>query len=172
MKKIILVFCLLIFISILSFIIFFHSEPIKFSTVTVPDKFSIILSEYLSKTDSIDSSALLQYKNEKEQIFLLVYEIADTAHLSVKDFFMKTSDDFISRIGHANLVKYYPEKINNQQAFIGNIRGMVNETSAYYRIAVIASGKSFWKIIIGTNDNRKSQYDEDMNKMIRSFATH
>lgn len=113
-------------------------------------------------------------------MFLLVYEVADTTNVSLKDFFKKFSDDFISRIGQANLVKYYPEQINNRNGFIGNIRGTVNETNAYYRIAVIESDtsrrtnaqrdKSFFEIIIGTNDNNTSQYDEDMNKIIRGFA--
>lgn len=171
MKKFIFFFCVLIFISLVVFIFFFNSEEIKFNTITVPAKFSISIPEYLSKTDSIDASALLQYKNEKEQLFLLVYEIKDTATASLKDVFKKVSDAFISRIRHATLVKYYPEQINNRNAFIGSIRGTVNETSAYYRIAVIESGNSFFEIIIGTNDNNKSQYDEDMNKIISGFAS-
>lgn len=172
MKKFIFIFCALIFVSLIAFIFIFNSEPVKFNSVTVEDKFSISIPEYLSKTDSIDASALLQYKNEKEQMFVLVYEITDTANLSLKDFFKKISDDFISRIGQATLVKYYPGQINNRNAFIGNIRGKVNETNAYYRMAVIESDKSFFEIIIGTNDNNKSQYDEDMNKIIRGFAAH
>lgn len=162
----------MIFVSLIAFVFIFNSEPVKFNSITVEGKFSISIPEYLSKTDSIDTSALLQYKNEKEQIFLLVYEITDIANLSLKDFFKKTSDNFISKIGQATLVKYYPEQINNRDAFIGNIRGKVNETSAYYRIAVIESDMSFWEIIIGTNDVNKSRYDEDMNKIIRGFAAY
>ena len=96
-----------LFLSFLLFF-FFHSEPVKFNAVTFEDKFSILIPEYLSKTDSIDASALLQYKNEKEQMFVLVYEITDTANVSLKYFFKKVSDNFISRIGQAALVKYYP----------------------------------------------------------------
>ena len=70
---------------------------------------------------------------------------------------------------HGNLVNYYPEKINNTDAVIGNIRGRINETGVYYRVAVIRAGNSFYTIIIGLSENMKSQYDEDIDKIIRGL---
>ena len=169
-KKIILFFFLLIFISLLSIILFFHPEPVKFNTVTVDGKFSISIPTYLSKTDSIDPSALLQYKNRKEQLFLLVYEKSDTLHLPIEALFKSFSDDFISRIGRANLIKYYPEKINSHHAVIGNIRGTVNETEVYYRIAVIkVNDTTCFEIIVGTTENNIGQYDEDIGKILNEI---
>ena len=169
MRKYLPYFLLFVFVSVFILIFFFQSEPVKFNEVTVPDKFSISIPDYLSKTASIDSSALIQYKNEKEQLFLLVYEISDTSNTSLQDFFKKISDDFISKLENGSLLKYYPEKINGLDALIGNIRGSVNETEVCYKIAAINSGKVFYEIIIGISSTMKSSYDEDMDKIIRGL---
>ena len=169
MKKFPLYFFLLLFLSAIAFFLIFHFESTKFHTVTVGGKFSISIPEYLSKTDSIDSSALLQCKNEKEQIFVLIYEETDTTYQSLDNSFRKFSDDFIAKMEHGNLVRYFPIKINNHDAFIGNIRGNARETNVYYRIAEIKVSDKIYKIIIGTTENNKSRYDEDMDKIIRGF---
>jgi hypothetical protein len=168
-KKFPLYFFLLLFLSAIAFVLIFHSEPTKFHTVTVAGKFSISIPEYLSKTNSIDSSALLQCKNEKEQIFLLVYKETDTSQQKFETQFRKFSDDFIAKMEHGNLVRYFPIKINNHDAFIGNIRGNARETKVYYRIAEIKVSDKIYKIIIGTTENNKSRYDEDMDKIIKGF---
>ena len=159
----------IVFVSVFMLIFFSQSETIKFNTVTVQKKFSISIPEYLSKTDGIDANALLQYKNEKEQMFLLVYEKADSTNSSLEGFFKKNSNTFIAGIKHGNLIEYYPEKINGMDALIGNVRGNVNETGVYYRIAALKAGNSFYKIIIGISENMKSTYEEDMGKIIRGF---
>ena len=169
MRKYLPYFLLFVFVSVFILIFFFQSEPVKFNNVTVQDKFRISIPEYLSKTASIDSSALIQYKNEKEQLFLLVYEISDTSTESLQDFFKKISDDFISKLENGSLLKYYPERINALDALVGNVRGRVNETGVYYRIAVIKSGSSFYKIIFGVSENMKSFYDEDIETILQSF---
>ena len=170
MRKFLLYFFTLILDSLLSFIVFFRPEPVKFNTVTVEGKFSISVPSYLSKTDSIDASALLQYKNEQKQIFVLVYEEADTMNQSLETFFKKFADDFISRIGRGNLIKYYPEQINSHNVFIGNIRGSVNQTGVYYRIAIIEAGNVFYELILGVSDNSLSSFDTDINGIINSFT--
>ena len=137
---------------------------------TCPTGFSISIPEYLSKTDSIDSSALLQYENEKEQMFLLVYEKIDSTNTSPEKFFKTFSDNFTAKIEHGKLINYYPEKINGLDAVIGNIRGSVNETGVYYKIASIKNNKSFYEIIIGISSTMKSSYDEDINQIIYSIT--
>ena len=158
------------FVSVFILIFLSQSNDVKFNKVTIPNKFSISIPEYLLKTDSIDSSALLQYKNEKEQMFLLVYEKLDSANTSLESIFKKKSDDFIAKIEHGNLENYYPQKINGIDGFIGNIQGSVNETGVYYRIVVMKAGNSFFEIILGISENMKSSYDEDINQIIQSLS--
>ncbi|MBI3501498.1 MAG: hypothetical protein HY063_06870 [Bacteroidetes bacterium] len=167
MKKYFPYFLIFIFISVLLLVFFSQSEPQKFTTTIVPDKFSISIPDYLSKTDNIDSSALLQYKNEKEQLFLLVYEKHDSS--SLENFFKKFSEGFASKLEHGVLINYYPEKINGADALLGNIRGSVGETGVFYKVAAIRAKNSFYKIIIGVSENMKSTYEEDMDEIIRGF---
>ena len=170
MKKIILFFSLLIFISLVVIILFVHTDPVKFNTITLEEKFSISIPEYLFRTDSIDRNALIQYKNEKKQLFLLAYEKKDTLRSSLEVLFKNASDDLISKIGNAQLIKYYPKKINLHKAVIGNIRGAVNETGVYYRIAIIADSSRYYEIIAGTTENNLSNFSQDIDSMLDSFT--
>ena len=102
-------------------------------------------------------------------MFLLVYKKTDSANTSLESFFKKHLNDFASKLEHGNLINFYLEKINGEDALIGNIRGSVGETGVYYRIAAIKANNSFYKIIIGVSENMKSSYDEDMDKIIRGF---
>ncbi len=170
MKKIILPFFILILVSLLSFIIFCHPQAVTFKTVA-EGHFSISLPSYLTKADSLDPTALVQYKNEKDKLFVLVYQERDTSNVPIEMIFKKFSDDFILKIEHGNVVKYYLTKIGLQNAVVGNIRGSVNETAVYYRVAFIRSASGYYKIIIGVESDMESSYDEDMDTMIRSFKS-
>ena len=97
-------------------------------------------------------------------MFLLVYEKNDSINTPLETLFKKFSDNFAARIEHGNLIEYYPEKISGLDAVVGNIRGSVGETGVYYRIAAIKANNSFYKIIIGVSENRKSSYEEGMDK--------
>ena len=170
MRKYLPYFLIFAFVSVLILIFLSQSNTVKFNTVTVPNKFSISIPEYLSKTDSIDSSALLQYKNEKKKMFMLMYEKNDSENVSLDSCFRKFSNNFIAKMDHGILVNYYPEKINNTDAVIGDIRGSVNETEVCYRIALFKTKGVLYKIIIGISSTMKSSYDEDINQVIQSIT--
>ena len=170
MNKYIPYFFLLFFISLLSFILFFSSDSVKFHTVTVADKICISIPEYLAQTNSIDPAAILQYKNEKEQLVLLIYEKTDTLNSSTEILFKKFSTEFMLRIGYANLVKYYPKEINSHHAVVGNIRGKVNETGVYYRIAVIEAGNTYYEVIAGVSENHFVDFNDDIDTILSSIT--
>ena len=135
----------------------------------MPGILSIAVPEYLSKKEDSTSSLLLRYENEKKQLFLLIYEEQDASGQSLEVIFKLFSDNLISKIEHGNLMKYYPEKINNQDAFIGNIRGKTNEMGLYYRIAVIEANKKYYEVIFGTSDDDQLFVDDDISKCIQSI---
>ncbi len=167
MRKIFPYFLIFVFVSVLLLVLFSKSELQKFSSVTVPGKISICVPDYLSKTDSIDSSALLQFKNEREQLFLLVYEKSDSVSLEI--LFKKFSENFMSKLHNGTLLNYYPEKINGADALVGNIRGSVGETGVFYKVAVIEFENSFYKILFGVSENKRLDYEEDMEQSIKSI---
>lgn len=160
---------ILFLLSVTAFFFIVRTEPTKFHEVTIEGKFSISVPEYLSKTDSIDASALLQFKNEKKKMFLVVYEEQDTLAQSLQELFKKFSTDIIANIENGILIKYFPEKINGKDAFTGNIKGEMNGAKAYYRISVIESSSTFYEIIIGVSDNNRNLVEEDMDRIIMSF---
>lgn len=103
-------------------------------------------------------------------MFLLVYEKADTVEHSFENIFKTFSNDLISRIGDATLIKYYPKKINGCNALIGNVRGKVNGTGVYYRIALVETNLAYFQILIGVSADRKDSFEEDMDSLLHSFS--
>ena len=75
----------------------------------------------------------------------------------------------MTHIENGTLLKYYPETINGQEAFTGNIRGSVNQTKVYYRMALIRSATGYIKILFGAGDDEQSRYAEDMDTVIHSL---
>jgi len=168
-KKALLVFCLLSIISIISFLFFINSEPVKFETASVAGKFSISVPEHLIRTDSIDPNALIQYQNVGDHLVLLVYEKKDSVKNVLEASFKNLTNELIAKIERGTLLKYFPKKINSRNAIVGNIRGNVNGTTVYYRIAVIEGAGSFYQIIVGVLEDNRSSFDEDINSIIDSF---
>lgn len=168
----------LLLLPLLVIVIFFaitNRNEVRFSEVKIKNRFSISIPNYLSSSDSIDASAILQYKSNAEksgQVFLLVYEErkdSSAEKKSLQKYFRFASDNFVSKISSGNLIKYFPEIIHGSHAMIGNIRGRVNETEVYYRIAILDVNNFFYEIILGTTENYKLIYVEDMNAIIHSF---
>jgi hypothetical protein len=169
LRKYLLYFFLFILASLVSFILLFSPSHFEFNTVVVPGKFSITVPEYLFRSQGIDSQAVLQYKNEKENILLLVYEKMGAPNQELTTFFKNTASGLVEKTDHGSLMKYYPDKIDSHYAMVGHIRGRVHETDVFYKIAIIRSGKFFYEILIGTTGNTKSIYAEDMEKIISGF---
>lgn len=167
-KKILFIVILLLLVSALSLIAFFRSEPVQFNKVTYKKEFSIPIPDYLTHSNNLDSSAIIQYHSLEKNIFVLVYQHPITAD-TLNSYFKQLTSKLTAAIDRGTLLKYYPEKINGNQALIGNIRGSVNETIIYYRIALIQTESSFYEIIWGIDENIRSSYDDDMNKTIRGF---
>lgn len=169
MRKYLPYFLIFVFVTVLLLIGFLNSDPVRFNPVTIPGKFSLPVPEYLDKTDSIDPSAVLQYKNEKEQLFLLVYELRNQADTSLKALFKNNSDAFISKVDHGTLAKYYPEEIDGCKAMIGEIKGNVHETKVSYTMVIINANGAFYKIIAGVSGAKNPTYHDDIYKIILGF---
>lgn len=169
MRKVFPYFLILLLVSVSVFLIVFRSEPVKFNEVIIPGKFSISIPDFLVKALPGDSSLVAHYENEKKQVFLLIYQEPDTSHRSLQIIFTNFSNNFISRVEQGHLLKYYPEKINGCNAFIGNIRGKINGNGVYYRIAAIKSNNNYYEFIFGVLDDDQLLYEDDMAASIRSF---
>ena len=169
MRKITLYILIIFTLSALALVLILRSEPIRFNRVIVPQKFSISIPEFLSPTKDIDSLALLQYKNEKKEMFLLIYQEKDTSIQSIASAFKYFSDNFIAKTEHGKLIKYFSEKINNHNAFIGNVRGSVNETAVYYKLAVVESNNKYYELIFGVSNANQLSTDCEITSCIESM---
>jgi len=159
-------------IFLIVFLVLKNPEEQKFFPVNVNGRFSISLPDFLHPAAGIDSSAALQYENEKENIFVLVYEItpdSSAKQISTQAYFKSLADEFASRLERGKLVKFYPQKIGGRNGFVGNILGTVDGTQLYYRIALVKNADEFYEVIIGTTRSRKSEHNENINQMINSI---
>ena len=168
MRKFLPYLLILLLLSGTAFFIIFRPEPTVFNTVSVSGKLRLSVPSYLTKTDSIDAEAILQYENNKEQVYLVVYEQSDTSHRSMQECFEKFSNALADKLEHGALLNYVPEKINGCDAFTGNIRGSAKETSLYYRVMMIGSAEKYYEVIFCVGDNNQSSYREDIDTLIHS----
>jgi len=171
LRKFVFIILLITPITLFSFWHFFHTENIEYRKVVVPDKFSLSIPSYLSASNQADSSALLQLFGSKENIFMLVYEIPIDSSNTLKFTFNNSAQEYISKMNSGSLLKYYPKKINNLNSYIGNIRGLVGKTNIYYRVAVIESRSTYYKIVLGITNEEQSSYDADFNIILESFTS-
>lgn len=169
MKRPLLAFSILLLVSIASFLLLLNTGKTRFNTIT-SGPICIAVPEYLTPSAGIDTTALLQLENIKEQFVLLVWKRNDTVPKTPETAFRERSEQILAKTENGILIKYYPTTINGRQAWVGNIRGTVNKTRVYYRLAEIGSAGSAYEIILGVSDRNQSRYEKDMNTILQSFT--
>lgn len=170
MKKLIIVFSA---VSSFLFIVFIvatrTTAPSKFKNYEIKGNVGISVPEYLYETNDIDTAALLQFKNEKKQVFLLVYEINHSAQIDVKEKFHQEVNNLVNKMDKGNLLNFYPANINGIHALIGTIRGSTRETKVSYNLILFNKNSVWYKIIAGTTESNKNNLKEDIDKIIKSI---
>lgn len=170
MKKLIIVFSAVISLLFLIFIVSIPPEKVKFKNYEIKQKFVISVPEYFSKTNDIDTSAILQFKNERKQVFLLVYELNNSMQIDVKEKFHQEANNLISKMDKGNLLNFYPTNINGINALVGTIRGNTRKTIVSYHLVLFNKNAVFYKIIAGTTERNKSDFKKDIDKIIKSIT--
>lgn len=172
MKKI-LALCL--FLSLAS-----CEESKNVETITVPNKYTVELPDYLSKAHDLHDDASLQYQNALKEFYVVIIDEPK------QDFFniAKTTEDFPADFeGYHQILKSGLEEsiqkieiseskdlqINGLKAKTFSLTGEIEAIPVYYDVAYIEGKDRFYQIVTWTLKNNKEKYETQMHAILSSF---
>lgn len=156
------------------------SESKEVETVTIKDKFTVELPDYLSEAKNLHPDASLQYQNALKEFYVVVIDEPKEEFLNIAATTTDFSADFngyhdILRNGLEEEIeknKITPTKdtqINGLKAKTFTLTGEVDKIPVYYEVAYLEGKDRFYQIVSWTLESSKDKYHEPMQKIIKSF---
>jgi hypothetical protein len=158
-----------------------ESNAVK--TVTIDNKFSLDVPEFLEETTLLNDEAILQYHNAAKEFYVIVIEEnADTFNLALSE--SELTETYTPDLtGYANLVfdiltrsiavtnktDFKDVKINGLDSRQLEFDGSQEGIGMFGNFSVIRGKVSYYQVFTWTLDKNKSTYSEKMSKMVNSF---
>jgi len=172
MKKI---FALCIFVALTS-----CSESKEVETITIKNKFTVQLPEYLSETQDLHQGASLQYQNALKEFYVVIIDEPKQEYFDIAATTTDFSADFdgyhdilkTGLEGDIAEIKITPTKdlqINGLKAKTFSLTGDIEGIPVYYEVAYLDGKERFYQIVTWTLETSKDKYKEPMQKIINSF---
>ncbi|AWM13755.1 hypothetical protein DI487_07700 [Flavobacterium sediminis] len=149
--------------------------------------FSIKVRDDLSETDALNDEAILQFKNEFQELYLIVLEEPKTdvslyfpeireendADERIKlyaDILLKNYENSLTL---TNFSGYIPVTINGSNAIEMTFNAVDPESkiNVFYYVTFIETQNHFFQILTWTLFDSKKEHLDSMEKMIRSFKS-
>jgi len=163
------------FIFLLAFAISCSKET-AFNNITVNDKYTIDIPDYLTPCTDIHEYASLQYKNEEKDIYAMVLDERKKTMVNYnldydtnEDYKNIASQPFKDNIQNSKIEIPGRQEIDGKKALVTEILGNVNDKNAFYRMAIIESPYAFYQILVWTKAEYKEKYMADITRVIESF---
>lgn len=147
-----------------------------FREVTVNNRYSISVPDYMQPCADLHKDASFQYQNTDRDIYAIVidgrkktmnnYDLDYDIGLYFKNI---ATEPFLETIRDGKLSAPRPKQISGNKALIGEITGKIDQTPVYYKLGVVETPSSFYQIITWTRGDNKTRYENDMSKVIDSF---
>jgi len=143
---------------------------VKWATVTVNDKYTMQLPDYL-ESGTFYPEASLQYKNEEREVYLVVL---DESKSQFKEYgldydlttYFKVAANKFDSTGKINPNKI---RIGQDSARTAEFTGTVGGNAVYYKMATIESKGNFYKMLIWMLMRDKEKYTADVDRILNSF---
>ncbi|MFC6097154.1 hypothetical protein ACFPVY_10915 [Flavobacterium qiangtangense] len=160
--------------------LFSCSESKEVETVTIKNKFTIELPDYLSEARDLHQDASLQYQNALREFYVVVidepkqefFDIASTTSDFPADFngyhdILKGGlEDEIAKV---DITPTKDLQINGLKAKTFSLTGDIEGTPVYYEVAYLEGKERFYQIVTWTLETSKDKYKDPMQKIINSF---
>lgn len=163
-----------IILTILSIVLISCSQKQKYKTITVKDKYTIDLPEFLSEGKDLHHEASLQYQNLFKEFYVIIIDErkADFPNPEEMDLNAYTSivkEGMESSIEESVISPIRDTLINGIKAKLFSLSGKLSGTGIYYEFAYLESNKNFYQIMTWTLLKKKHNYKEEMKRMLTSF---
>ncbi|MGV7106626.1 hypothetical protein [Flavobacterium sp. U410] len=149
--------------------------------------FSIEIRSDLNETNDLNDDAVLQFKNEFEELYLIVLEETKT---DVAQYFPEIieendpekrielyadvlSENYEANFDLENYSGYIPKEINGSSAIEMTFNAVEskNGLNVFYYVTFIETDTHFYQILTWTLFNKKAEMIDSMEKMILSFKS-
>jgi hypothetical protein len=145
-------------------------SKVKWATVTVNDKYTMQLPDYL-ESGTFYPEASLQYKNEEREFYLVVL---DESKSQFKEYgldydlstYFKVAANKFDSTGKVNPNKI---KIGQDSARTAEFKGLIAGNEVYYKMVTVESKGTFYKMLIWMLMRDKDKYAPDVDKILNSF---
>ncbi|WP_177762147.1 hypothetical protein [Flavobacterium sp. I3-2] len=163
--------------------LFSCNKEVKNQTVTIENRYSLELPEFLSQTTILNKEASLQYMDETNQLFIAVIdepistfqEVLETDNLTdsysndLSGYSSLVLDTFKENVSVTYISDSEETIINEMPAILYNIKAKVGPTTAYYNFAYLKGKDTYYQIFTWTAENKESEHKEKMKSMINSI---
>jgi hypothetical protein len=152
-------------------------------TVTIENKYSIVIPSYMTEASGLNDDASLQYKNSRKVLFLIVIDdsLAEMNKVLDDDNLNETYTSDINgyselimngveqKISVAHKSKIIDTTINNIPARLLTVSGRYDGIDLYYSFAFIQGKERYYLIMVWTTSNKEYEYKDKINRVMYSF---
>src|SRR6218665_1458713 len=167
---------LLFSVAISSLMLVSCTKETVFKEVKVNDRYAISVPDYLQPCVDLHQDASLQYQNTELDIYAMVIDERKKTMVNYNldydiDLYYNNiaSQPFVESIKDAKISPAGRQEIDGHKAIVTEITGKIDQSSVYYRLAVIETPYAFYQLLVWTRADNKEKYGADMMKMIESF---
>jgi hypothetical protein len=158
----------------------------SFEEVKINDLYSMKLPDYLSESYDLNDEASLQYQNTEREVYVIVidepkqdfidvfmsldaYDSTKSACDNYADAQMESIEDNMSTVTAKSTMR--KTKLNGSEARICDVSGTQSgiEDEMGFTVAFIEGKETLYMVMTWTFEKTKSEYQDDMDKMINSF---
>ena len=145
-------------------------SKVKWSNVTVNDKYALQLPSYL-EAGSFNKDASLQVQNPEKEIYLMMVdeEKAQFAKFGLEydlSTYFKVSASKYDTTGNTVPRSFM---IGKDSVLGADFKGMVNGNEVLFKVITLETKSSFYKLIIWMMYRDKDAYAADMDRILHSF---
>jgi hypothetical protein len=172
-----------VFLFWISFLIYSCADSFEKENIKIKNQYSIVLPKFLSKSNTLNNEASLQYQNLLREFYVIVIdETKDEVHEVVNNddnlFHISTDFDGYKRLitENTNLTINFDQinvgktkQVNNMPAHIQSMEGEIEGHKIFYKLALIEGKKHYYQIFVWTLYNNKNEYSDLMEGIINSF---
>ena len=153
-------------------------------TIEINEDYSLILPDFLSKTDELNPNASLQYQNLDKELFVIVIE-EDRQEFTRKILENKVEEVYPPNLkGYTDIVYHSigetikisaktdieDVEINGLSAKTFTIQGQTQDRiSVYYSFTLVKGKDKYYQIAQWTAKNQKALFEKQMKEIAASF---
>jgi hypothetical protein len=155
----------------------------KKQLVTIQNRYSLELPDYLTQTTDLNEDASLQYKNSSKDLNVIVIDESKAAMQKVLEE-NNLLDQFPNDLGgYANILledltlninsvatpTVIDTLINGMPAKVTTVSGILDGTSLFYSVGFIEGAASYYQVMAWTLAEKQAEYQEQMKRIIYSL---